>query len=300
MAKPSFAELARWIRDAGWPRDQEAKAWSMAVANGMDPDRPGGIFGLADAPKADGPAQAKHGYTVWSSEGFKPFAADRTGAWIPWMLSAQATFLTVQLGPIVTPGEAAEVVTEQAKATLTPVLNPITSRIDMVLDTIRYAFSEEGRQRLSKYGLGLAFTLAGAILVATRGTGAIVRPVLDKADQAGNAFFVTAQGVAAGRALRGGGRASRAGSPLIPGGGGEGGTFAPGWRRPYRPRHASSDEKPTAELHPEAARASHNLGAYEARARGRAPFRGTAKRQPTKIFKTDEAASERKKRTGRL
>lgn len=169
MAKVSGVQIARWSASAGWRTPNLEVAVAIGLANGSDPAKPGGVWGVG-GPSGDGAGQAVAAHAQWKTQGWDEFAVWRSNAWQLYLPSAVAAIGVA--GVAGAASAAGDVAGRGADAAATAAAAPFQPAIDVV----SYVGTDEFWNRTIKIGLGVSLlVIAAASLAWTMGA----RPVFE-------------------------------------------------------------------------------------------------------------------------
>jgi hypothetical protein len=142
-------------------------AVAIGLANGSDPAKPGGVWGVA-GPAGDGLGQARAAHAQWQQQGWDEFPVWRSGAWRLFLPSAAIAIAAAGIGGIV--DRADDVVDQAVDAGVATVTGPFQPAIDIAA----YVGTDEFWNRAIKIGLGVTLLIIAAGSIAWTST---TRPI---------------------------------------------------------------------------------------------------------------------------
>lgn len=176
-------DVAAWI----WPYWTDATdritAISIAMARGMNPAQPGGVFGVSDG--GDGPAQAATAYGIWAQKGWKAFpdkGSGRATLFLPFATTAASAYAATQVAKVVPEGVG--VVKSSAEA-LGGIPGAITGAVDKLTDTLaiaKWLTTPNAWVRIAKVGIGIGLVFTGSFMIVFRTASGAVVGTVSRAD----------------------------------------------------------------------------------------------------------------------
>jgi hypothetical protein len=167
VARVSGPEIARWAATAGWRIPNLEVAVAIGLANGSDPAKPGGVWGVG-GPAGDGLGQARAAYAQWRQQGWDEFPAWSSGAWRLYIPSAAIAVAAAGIGGII--DRTDDVVDQAADAGVSTLAGPFKPAIDLAA----YVGTDEFWNRAIKIGLGVTLLIIAAGSIAWTGA---TRPI---------------------------------------------------------------------------------------------------------------------------
>lgn len=162
MAKVSGLQVARWAGSAGWRTPNLEVAVAVGLANGSDPAKPGGVWGVG-GPAGDGAGQARAAHAQWQSQGWDEFPAWRSNAWRLFTPLAVAAIAAAGVASV--PGAVGGAVGAGADAAAGAVASPFKPAIDVAA----YVGTDEFWGRTVKVVLGATMLIIAAASLAWTG-----------------------------------------------------------------------------------------------------------------------------------
>jgi hypothetical protein len=171
MARVTGVQIARWAATAGWRLPNLEVAVAIGLANGADPAKPGGVWGVG-GPAGDGAGQARAAHDQWRTKGWDEFPAWRSGTWRLYVPLAVASIAAAGVTGAV--GRADDVVDQAADRAVGAVTSPFQPAIDLAA----YVGTDQFWNRAVKVTLGLGLLLIASVSLAwTMGARPVLRAV---------------------------------------------------------------------------------------------------------------------------
>jgi len=168
VSRVDAVQVARWASGAGFTYANLEVAVAVGLANGSDPAKPGGVWGVG-GPANDGAGQAATAHQLWDTKGWAEFPAYRSGAWR--LYTPQALIAINVAGLTKIASGAAQAATGPPQAAVSTAESAAT-----FASIAAYSTTEEFRVRGVKIGLGLALIGIGVTMITW---GVVMRPFLE-------------------------------------------------------------------------------------------------------------------------
>jgi hypothetical protein len=152
-------QVARWALKAGWRTPNSQTAIAVGIAQGADPAKPGGVWGVG-GPANDGQGQANAAFAQWKTQGWDEFPAWSSAAWRLYLPTAAAAQALANADALLDQG--VDVATQPARDAAGAVLAPFQGAVD-ILD---YLGTEEFWQRGIKIALGVGLLVIASVSIA--------------------------------------------------------------------------------------------------------------------------------------
>lgn len=159
MARVNGVQIARWAATAGWRLPNLEVAVSIGLANGSDPAKPGGVWGVG-GPAGDGAGQARAAHAQWQQQGWDEFPAWRSGAWRLYLPMAVAAIAAAGVTGAV---DRADDVVDQAADR---AVGAITSPFQPAIDLAAYVGTDQFWNRAVKVTLGVTLLAIASVSLA--------------------------------------------------------------------------------------------------------------------------------------